>query len=56
MSECRDGNFLFFGRIDTQVKLRGYRIELTAIESRLCEKMRFLRPHVSFNVMQGARD
>ena len=38
VSECRDGTFLFFGRIDTQVKLRGYRIELTAIESRLCEE------------------
>ncbi|MGA9770614.1 MAG: amino acid adenylation domain-containing protein [Blastocatellia bacterium] len=35
----RDGAGLFFyhGRIDSQVKLRGYRIELEAIESRLAE-------------------
>ena len=30
-----DGNFLYHGRIDAQVKLRGYRIELEAIEARL---------------------
>jgi non-ribosomal peptide synthetase-like protein len=32
-----DGNFYYHGRIDSQVKLRGYRIELEAIEARLAE-------------------
>ncbi len=32
-----DGSFFYHGRIDSQVKLRGYRIELEAIESRLAE-------------------
>lgn len=32
-----DGNFFFHGRIDAQVKVRGYRIELEAIETRLVE-------------------
>src|SRR4030095_8653821 len=32
-----DGRFYCLGRIDAQVKLRGYRIELEAIESRLVE-------------------
>jgi non-ribosomal peptide synthetase-like protein len=32
-----DGEFFFHGRIDAQVKLRGYRIELEAIEARLIE-------------------
>jgi non-ribosomal peptide synthetase-like protein len=32
-----DGSFFYHGRIDSQVKLRGYRIELEAIESRLVE-------------------
>ncbi|MDB5307774.1 MAG: lgrD 2 [Gemmataceae bacterium] len=31
------GNFFCHGRIDTQVKVRGYRIELEAIEARLAE-------------------
>ncbi len=35
----RDGEGLFYchGRIDTQVKVRGYRIELEAVEARLAE-------------------
>ncbi|HKP11815.1 MAG TPA: non-ribosomal peptide synthetase, partial [Blastocatellia bacterium] len=32
-----DGDFHYHGRIDAQVKLRGYRIELEAIEARLAE-------------------
>jgi non-ribosomal peptide synthetase-like protein len=32
-----DGNFYCHGRIDQQVKVRGYRIELEAIEARLAE-------------------
>jgi non-ribosomal peptide synthetase-like protein len=32
-----DGNFFCHGRIDAQVKVRGYRIELEAIESALAE-------------------
>jgi len=32
-----DGEFFFHGRIDALVKLRGYRIELEAIEARLSE-------------------
>ncbi len=32
-----DGRFFCYGRIDAQVKLRGYRIELEAIEARLAE-------------------
>ncbi len=32
-----DGNLHYHGRIDSQVKLRGYRIELEAIEARLAE-------------------
>ncbi len=32
-----DGCFFYLGRIDAQVKLRGYRIELEAIEARLAE-------------------
>lgn len=33
----QNGNFHYHGRIDSQVKLRGYRIELEAIETRLDE-------------------
>ena len=32
-----DGRFFYAGRMDSQVKLRGYRIELEAIEARLAE-------------------
>ncbi|MGB0648003.1 MAG: non-ribosomal peptide synthetase, partial [Bradymonadia bacterium] len=32
-----DGTFLYYGRIDTQVKLRGYRLELSSIETHLCQ-------------------
>jgi len=32
-----DGRFFYDGRIDSQVKLRGYRVELEAIEARLSE-------------------
>jgi non-ribosomal peptide synthetase-like protein len=32
-----DGPFIYHGRIDSQVKLRGYRVELEAIEARLAE-------------------
>ena len=32
-----DGSYYYHGRIDSQVKLRGYRIELEAIEARLAE-------------------
>jgi len=32
-----DGNFYYHGRIDAQVKLRGYRVELGEIEARLAE-------------------
>ena len=37
VSQNEFGLFLYHGRIDAQVKLRGYRIELEAIESRLAE-------------------
>jgi non-ribosomal peptide synthetase-like protein len=32
-----EGRFFYHGRIDSQVKLRGYRVELEAIEARLAE-------------------
>lgn len=38
VKESPSGDLLYLGRIDTQVKLRGYRIELEAIESALCQQ------------------
>jgi len=37
VSQNESGLFFYHGRIDAQVKLRGYRVELEAIESRLAE-------------------
>ena len=37
VSRNADGSFSYHGRIDSQVKLRGYRVELEAIEARLAE-------------------
>jgi non-ribosomal peptide synthetase-like protein len=37
VSRLPDGSLVYHGRIDSQVKLRGYRIELEAIESRLVD-------------------
>jgi amino acid adenylation domain-containing protein/thioester reductase-like protein len=34
-----DGNLEFMGRIDNQIKVRGYRIELEAIENVICQHM-----------------
>src|SRR5262249_4360361 len=31
------GDFAYLGRADTQVKIRGHRLELTAVESQLCQ-------------------
>ena len=31
-----DGNLMFFSRVDTQIKIRGYRVEPAEIESALC--------------------
>src|SRR5262249_16351141 len=31
-----DGDHAYLGRADTQVKIRGHRLELTAVESELC--------------------
>lgn len=40
-----DGNFEFLGRIDSQIKLRGFRVELRDIENNLlqCEKLKDAR-------------
>ncbi|WP_414664043.1 non-ribosomal peptide synthetase [Horticoccus sp. 23ND18S-11] len=37
VEQTPSGHFLYRGRIDAQVKLRGYRVELEAIEARLTE-------------------
>jgi len=34
---AQDGSLFYHGRIDSQVKLRGYRVELEAVEARLAE-------------------
>ena len=49
-----DGRFFYDGRIDSQVKLRGYRVELEAIEARLteCEGVREAACHVQQNGSQ----
>ncbi len=49
-----DGNLHYHGRIDAQVKLRGYRIELEAIEARLadCAGVREAACHVQGDGVQ----
>lgn len=47
---CEDGNMEFAGRIDQQVKIKGYRVELEAIEAELA-----MHSHV-FNVAVVARE
>ena len=37
VQRAADGRFFYLGRLDSQVKLRGYRIELEAVETRLAE-------------------
>ena len=37
LAHQESGRFFYHGRIDSQVKLRGYRIELEAVEARLAE-------------------
>lgn len=37
VSREADGQFIYLGRIDTQIKLRGYRVELEAIEAHLSD-------------------
>ncbi|MGO9742077.1 MAG: Pls/PosA family non-ribosomal peptide synthetase [Roseiarcus sp.] len=53
----RNGEIEYLGRIDTQVKLRGYRIELTEIESALMETPEIAQCVVStFEPTQGTRE
>ncbi|NQZ07284.1 MAG: amino acid adenylation domain-containing protein [Algicola sp.] len=42
-----DGQLLFDGRRDNQVKLRGYRIELSAVENELCQCQGVKQAHVA---------
>ena len=52
-----DGEIEYLGRIDTQVKLRGYRIELTEIESVLLEAPEIAQCVVStFEPTPGSRE
>jgi non-ribosomal peptide synthetase-like protein len=37
VERAADGSYIYHGRIDSQVKLRGHRVELEAIEARLAE-------------------
>ena len=50
------GDFLFHGRIDRQVKVRGYRIELSEIESVLREHDRINQAVVSVVETQGRKE
>lgn len=56
-SLTNDGDIAFLGRIDTQVKLRGFRIELAEIEERImqCEGIKFAALKVQEGVNKAKR-